>query len=989
MGDRSLTIPLRVLILEDSPTDAEVMVHHLREAGFAPDWRRVDTEAEFRAHLEPTLDLILADYTLPDFTARRALHLLQDDGSDIPAIVITGTVSEEIALECLRLGATDYLLKDRLARLGEAVRGALSQRTLRHEKVAAETARKVSGDRANFLDDVLERSSHPSGIGYPDGRLGICNSAFCALVGYTEVEMRELNWSRDLTPPEWRAGEADQLAELHRTGLPVRYEKEYLRKDGVRVPVELLVHLVRDADGNPPYYHAFVTDLTERKRAEHDLTTRTRQLEAVRAVGDEITRELDLTRVLQLISRRAAELVGNGAVKVFLWEDTSQVLVQKAWSGGEDPTLAGLAIRLGEGLAGQVAERREGIIVNDYQAWPFAQPQVLEWSKVTAALAEPLLYRGRLVGVILLDNRDTGRPFTEDDRERLRLFAAPAAIAIENARLHHAAVRRGEELEALLQATRSVMSGLDLQAILERIAAEAARIAGTPHVKVLLVDKEAGQLRAGALRGTTARGFPVPLGTSLSGLVATTGEPLFVSDCSRDPRNVMAERDRELGIVTYLGLPIKTRGEVVGVLTFNTMEPRGYTPDELAYLTSFADHAAIAIENAQLFAEVNESYRNLQLAQDEMVRSEKLRALGQMAAGAAHDLNNMLAVILGQAELLRLEVDHPRVEEALAPLQTAASDCAAVVRRLQDFARQRARSALTPVRLAVVVREALDITRPRWKDEPQRLGLLIQVETDLADLPPILGYAPEIRESLTNLIINAVDAMPHGGTLTFGGSVDGSWVVLSVTDTGIGMSEEVRGRLFEPFFTTKGVRGTGLGLAVTYAIMERHGGRIQVRSQPGHGTTFTLRFQAAPPDIGETLAPAQARPILRRILVIDDDAAVRATVAGLLRATGHVVTEADGGSAGLAQVAAGTVEVVVTDLGMPEMTGWDVARAIKARSPALPVILLTGWGEQTAADGPGGEAVDRVLAKPVRLNDLLQAIADLSPLPGRNQAPTV
>ena len=224
--------------------------------------------------------------------------------------------------------------------------------------------------------------------------------------------------------------------------------------------------------------------------------------------------------------------------------------------------------------------------------------------------------------------------------------------------------------------------------------------------------------------------------------------------------------------------------------------------------------------------------------------------------------------------------------------------------------------------------------------------------------------------------------------LTFGGSFDGSWVELSVTDTGIGMSEEIRGRLFEPFFTTKGVRGTGLGLAVTYAIMERHGGRIQVRSQPGHGTTFTLRFQVAPPDIGETPAPTQARPIPRRILVIDDDAAVRATVAGLLRATGHVVTEADGGSAGLAQVAAGTVEVVVTDLGMPEMTGWDVARAIKARSPALPVILLTGWGEQTAADGPGGEAVDRVLAKPVRLNDLLQAIADLCPPPGRNQTPT-
>ncbi|HSC71835.1 MAG TPA: GAF domain-containing protein, partial [Candidatus Methylomirabilis sp.] len=521
-----MTTPLRVLILEDSPTEAALMLDHLREAGYSPEWRRVETEADFRAHLEPTLDLILADYTLPDFTARQALHLLRERAQDIPVIVVTGTVSEDMALECLRLGASDYLLKDRLARLGEAVRTALTQRTLRRERATAEAARHESEARARFLADVLERSSQAFGVGYPDGRMDICNAAFCTLVGYSEAELRALDWSRDLTPPEWRAVEAERLADLHRTGRPVRYEKEYLRKDGTRVPVELLLHPVREGAEASPYYFAFVTDLTDRKRAELDLATRTRQLEAVRAVSDEIARELDLARVLELISRRAADLVGRGAVKVFLWEEPAQLLVQRAWSGAEDPALARLTIRLGEGLAGQVAERREGMIVNDYQAWPFAHPQVLERSNVTAALAEPLLYRGRLVGVILLDNRDTGRPFTENDRALLRLFAAPAAIAIENARLHSAAVHQGAELDALLRVTRSVMSGLDLQAILMRIAAAAADIAGTPHVKVILLDKEAEQLRIGALGGMTAGGFPLPMGSGLSGLVATEGEPV-------------------------------------------------------------------------------------------------------------------------------------------------------------------------------------------------------------------------------------------------------------------------------------------------------------------------------------------------------------------------------------------------------------------------------------------------------------------------------
>jgi CheY-like chemotaxis protein len=203
---------------------------------------------------------------------------------------------------------------------------------------------------------------------------------------------------------------------------------------------------------------------------------------------------------------------------------------------------------------------------------------------------------------------------------------------------------------------------------------------------------------------------------------------------------------------------------------------------------------------------------------------------------------------------------------------------------------------------------------------------------------------------------------------------------LHVSDTGVGMTEDVRQRVLEPFFTTKGVRGSGLGLSVVYGIMERHGGHIEVISAPGRGTTITLRFRIASEDARvDTHAAPALTPNARRILVIDDEPTVRSTLSGLMRALGHTVTEADGGQAGLAAMEANSIELVLTDLGMPEMTGWEVARAIKTQRPHLPVVLLTGWGEQALEGCPNNVAVDRILGKPVRLEDLLKIVAELTP----------
>ncbi len=757
------------------------------------------------------------------------------------------------------------------------------------------------------------------------------------------------------------------------------------RKDGSWIDLNLWSLPVRDTAGTIVASIGFFADVTARTQAEAALAARTQQLEAIRNVTREITRALELPELLNLIIEHAARLVGAVSGAVYLWDDSEQCLRPGAWVGHGE-WIRDVRFRLGEGVAGTVAQRQRGLIVPDFRNSPYAHSTFLDLSRHTAVLAEPLSYDQRLVGTIALDRDDTFAPFSDRDAGTLALFADQAAFAIENARVHAAARRRSAELEAILNANQSIQSSPDLDTRLREIVRHAAALSGAAAARILLLEPDTRCLRSRVGIGLEPdEEFVIPLGESFSGQVAVTGVPLQVADTRGDARLRLGQHAWEHGLISYLGLPVKFLQQLLGVLVLNTTTARNYRPEEIALLMVFADQAGIAIENARLFAEVTKSYQALQTAQAESVRHEKLRALGQMSAGIAHDLNNTLATILGQAELLRLRAGDPDIQQSLTILEKAASDGAQVVRRLQDFGRQRRGRPLSSLALGPLVQETLEITRPRWKDEPQRKGSVIHVRTNLETVPPVLGYAPEIREALTNLIFNAVDAMPDGGTLSFsaaaapadGHQESGPWVELVITDTGRGMPESVRLQIFDPFFTTKGVRGTGLGLSVVYSIMERHGGRVDVESVPGQGTTFRLRFQAARRPASSPPAEAPARPVVpRRVLVVDDDPAVRMTLSTLLQTSGHVVSEAAGGAEALRLMASTGFELVITDLGMPEISGWELARAVKGTYPTVPVVLLTGWGEEISGESAEPGLVVRVLGKPVQLQQLLAVIHD-------------
>jgi CheY-like chemotaxis protein len=300
------------------------------------------------------------------------------------------------------------------------------------------------------------------------------------------------------------------------------------------------------------------------------------------------------------------------------------------------------------------------------------------------------------------------------------------------------------------------------------------------------------------------------------------------------------------------------------------------------------------------------------------------------------------------------------------------------VRRLQEFTRIRRDQPFVALDLNEVVRDAVAMTQSHWRDEARRRGIGIEVRTVLAPLPSVAGDAAELREAMTNLILNAVDAMPAGGVLTLATTPVPDGAQISVDDTGVGMAEAVRTRVFDPFFTTKGPRGTGLGLAMTYGIVARHGGRIEVETAEGRGSTFRLVFPvpavvpvADPP--APIAAPAPAAAL--SCLVVDDEEAVGALMADVLRAGGHRVVLCQGGAAGVARVRDEPFDVVFTDLAMPDVSGWDVAQAVRAVAPDTPVVLVTGFGVELSTEECRASGIDEVLVKPLSVGQILAAAA--------------
>jgi PAS domain S-box-containing protein len=454
------------------------------------------------------------------------------------------------------------------------------------------------------------------------------------------------------------------------------------------------------------------------------------------------------------------------------------------------------------------------------------------------------------------------------------------------------------------------------------------------------------------------------------------------------------------GLCSLIAAPLLVETKVFGVLIAARWEVNAFSSPECEFLRQLSEHVALAAHQTQIHAALQQAYSELRQTQQSILQQERLRALGQMASGIAHDINNAISpVALYTESLLEQEPNlSPRARDQLVTIQNAIDDVAQTVSRMREFYRQRGpQLVLAPIDFNRLIQQVLDLTRARWSDMPQERGVVIRLQTELAtDLPIVMGAEAEIRDALTNLILNAVDAMPEGGVLTMRtraatipamstGGDSAAHVLVEVSDTGVGMDEHTRRRCLEPFFTTKGERGTGLGLAMVYGMVERHGGDVEIESEPGQGTTMRLSFPAT--SGVESVVPGNdgaVRPSRRlRILVVDDDPLLIKSLRDTLEYDGHLVVTADGGQAGIEAFNVSlnngeTFAAVITDLGMPHADGRKVASAIKAASPTTPVIMLTGWGQRLVAEGDIPPHVDHILSKPPKLRLLRKTLAECS-----------
>jgi signal transduction histidine kinase/ActR/RegA family two-component response regulator len=423
---------------------------------------------------------------------------------------------------------------------------------------------------------------------------------------------------------------------------------------------------------------------------------------------------------------------------------------------------------------------------------------------------------------------------------------------------------------------------------------------------------------------------------------------------------------------------LKANAKVLGIMNVATRRPVPFKPREVELLTAIGNIIGVAVQNAQLFVEVKRSYEELKRAQGQLIQAEKLTALGQMAGGVAHDFNNILAAILGRTQLLIRQVEEPQVKNWLRVIERASLDGAETVRRIQEFTRQRSDEEPESVDLNELIDDVVKITEVRWKDDAQAKGIRIDVDVEPGRLLPVVGNPSELREVLINVVLNALDAMPRGGRLMIrtGIVADSSpRVEVVISDDGLGMSEEIRRKVFDPFFTTKGPRSTGLGMSVAYGIIHRHKGEIQVESQEGRGSSFRIRLPVAAEAVGppESLVPLPS-DVRVKILVIDDEDGVREALRDMLLSSGAEVEIHRNGRDGLRAFERDQFDIVFTDLGMPDVSGWQVAEAVKARRPGTPVVLVTGWGVQVGRPDRGESAVDLVLPKPFRVDDALKAL---------------
>ncbi len=595
-------------------------------------------------------------------------------------------------------------------------------------------------------------------------------------------------------------------------------------------------------------------------------------------------------------------------------EMTGRLTLHPSAVGSSPHHVEPLELKVGRGLTGWAVANQIPLRVNDVRSDP---RYVGNGEGVLSEMCVPLIVEGKVIGVIDAQSQKLNA-FTDESFRLFALIAEHLARIIENARSEE---RYRSVVENALDGVLVMSDDFRLTYVNERLSAllgyEREELIGVEFIKFLDEKSQETLKKSCTLRQA-----------------GEEGQPRYEVNIQRRDGDIRSVEIRSTLIRDYHG-----------------------NSNHVAFLKDITEKRKM---------------------EEQLLQAEKLRALGEMASGVAHDFNNALAIILGNTQLLLLGAKDKEQVDTLKIIEKVAKDSAHTVRRLQEFTNRKTQSDLNKMDINAIVKDAVEITRPKWKDEAQRRGTKIKMATHLGSVPPAAGNVSELREVLINMIFNAVEAMPpEGGMIEIKTFAKGEAVSIQISDTGLGMTEEVRQKIFEPFFTTKPFTNTGLGLSMAYGIIQRFGGQIEVESEPGKGTTFTIVLHTnaqggKQEEPFETIHPAKRA----RILVIDDEPHVREVISRGLSIFNHEVMEASSGEQGLELFQEGGFDLVLTDLGMPNLSGWEVCKAIKKINPKTPVGMITGWGMALDETKKNESGVDFVISKPFDFAKILTFVAE-------------
>jgi signal transduction histidine kinase len=672
------------------------------------------------------------------------------------------------------------------------------------------------------------------------------------------------------------------------------------------------------------------------------------------------------------------ETVGAQRGGLFILDEDKKRYIPRALRGYDSTLLMQMYMESDNPAVGYLAKMNNCLTADDLERVPLLRAM---WKKEREQLAEleasvlvPVKSKERLIGVVLLGPKVSGRAYTVDDLDFLFGVANQAAVAIENTRLYQEAKDRADWIDMISELTKVIGTSLDMNEVYETFTEALKKLIDFDRISIGLVDGDNLRFVAVSSQVPTELdvGVTIPLKKSVAAWVIAHKCANIENDFTKERQFAVDENHVRDGLRSAIRVPLIYKGEIFGTLNLTSCHPSAYGEREQKILEQIAGHVAVAVQNAQLYdgakrayQETRNAYDELNAAQEYMVRSEKLRALGEMAGGVAHDFNNILTVILGRAQLAIESVEDPVLKKSLTAIEQAALDGATTVRSLQEFTRVRKDRISDSVNVNHMVMSALQMAEPRLKEKTEKDGVAIEVSTEFNVEGSVLGDIAELREALINIIFNAVDAMPDGGKISMKTWRENNQVVLSIADNGVGMSDQTKDKVFDPYFTTKGPSGVGLGLSMAYGIITRHGGDISVESSLGKGTTFYIRFPLG----GEEMQNESSRDSLNaagkaKILLVDDDPNVNEVLELMLSQIGYEVTAVSHGQEAINLFEPGNYDLVITDLGMPDVSGWDVAKAVKQKSPDTPVVLITGWGVQVDSAQRDKLGINGVIAKP-------------------------